>query len=85
MIIKKKCWPEFYKLVKSGKKKIDVRLADFKCKKGDVFVFEEYNPKTKKYTGRNIKKKIKNVFKINLLKFYTLKDLKKGIYEIELK
>lgn len=84
MIIKKKIWPEYFNLVKQGKKKFEIRLADFKCRKGDVLLLEEYNPKTKKYTGRKIKKKIKNVLKMNLLKFYKASDLKKGIYVIEI-
>lgn len=85
MIIKKKCWPEYFNLIKQGKKKFEIRLADFKCKKGDVLVLEEYNPRIKNYTGRKIKKKIKNVLKMNLLKFYKVSNLKKGIYVIELK
>ena len=42
--------------------------------------------KTKKYTGRMIKKKVKNVIKFKPLDTYSVKDLKKfGIYEIELR
>ena len=31
--IKKKIWPEYFKLVKSGKKKFELRLADFSQEK----------------------------------------------------
>ena len=56
--IKKKIWPEYFELVKSGKKNFEIRLADFDIKEGDILILEEYNPKTKQYTGRNIKKKV---------------------------
>ena len=65
-IIKKKTWPEYFELIKSGKKRFDLRLADFKIEEGDILVLEEYNPKKKKYTGRKIKKKVKYVLKFNL-------------------
>ena len=84
-VIKKKIWPEFFKLVESGKKKFELRLADFKVKKGDTLILEEYNPKTKKYTGRKIKKKVKSLIKINPAKMYPIKDIKKhGFYIMEI-
>ena len=85
MEIKKKKWPRYFKKAMTGEKKIEVRLADFKLKEGDVLVLEEYNPKTKKYTGRKIKKKVKKVFRFNPTEAHSLKDIKKfGFYEIEL-
>ena len=85
MKIEKKTWPTYFNLVKSGKKKFDLRLADFKCKRGDILILREWDPKTKSYTGRRIRKKVKSVIKLNLLKFYKINNLKKsGIYVIEL-
>lgn len=85
MEIKKKKWPRYFKKAMTGEKKIEVRLADFKLKEGDVLVLEEYNPKMKKYTGRKIKKKVKKVFRFNPTEAHSLKDIKKfGFYEIEL-
>jgi len=52
MEIKKKIWPKYFELVKSGKKKFEVRLADFRIKEGDILILEEWDPKTEKYTGR---------------------------------
>ena len=40
-IIRKKTWPHYFELIKSGKKKFDLRVADFKVKKGDTLVLEE--------------------------------------------
>ena len=56
--IRKKIWPEYFELVKAGKKRFELRLADFDIKEGDVLVLEEWNPKTKEYTGRKIEKKV---------------------------
>jgi len=83
-IIKKKIWPEWFKLVKSGKKKFELRLADFKIKQGDVLVLEEWNPKTKKYTGRKIRKKVKYTLRFKLDDFGQEKEIKKkGLYVIQ--
>ena len=85
MIIEKKTWPTYFNLVKSRKKKFELRLADFKCKRGDTLILREWDPKNKSYTGRRIRRKVKNVIKLNLLKFYKINDLKKrGIYVIEI-
>ena len=84
MGIKKKIWPEYFELVKSGKKKFELRLADFRVKEGDVLLLEEWNPKTKKYTGRKIKRKVKYVIKLKLDKFGQKKEMeKKGLYIIQ--
>lgn len=83
-IIKKKIWPGYFKLVKSGKKKFELRLADFRIKKGDVLLLEEWNPKTKKYTGRRIRKKVKYLLKFKLDDFGQEKEIKKrGLYVIQ--
>jgi len=84
-IIKKKTWPEIFELVKSGKKRFDVRAADFELKEGDTLILEEWNPKTKKYTGRKIEKKVGYILHYQLDKFGQ-KDLieKHGIYVIQL-
>ena len=83
-IIKKKIWSEYFKLVKSGKKKFELRLADFRIKQGDVLVLEEWDPKTKKYTGRKIRKKVKYLLKFKLDDFGQEKEIKKkGLYVIQ--
>lgn len=86
MEIKKKTWPEYFQKLLTGEKKVEVRLADFDLNKGDILVFEEFDPKTKKYTGRTIKKLVKNLIVFKPLDAYSVEELKKfGIYEIELK
>jgi len=67
--IEKKVWPEFFEKILSGEKTFELRLADFKCKPGDILILKEYDPQTKKYTGRTIKKEITFVIKTKDLKF----------------
>ena len=84
-IIKKKIWPEYFELVKSGKKRIELRLADFDVKEGDVLTLEEWNPKTEEYTGRKIEKKIDYIMKFNLDDFGQKEEIEKnGMYVIQL-
>jgi len=73
--IKKKTWPELFQRILDGKKNADVRLADFDIKEGDVLILEEYNPKTKKYTGRTIRKVVKNLNKINVTDYHNQEQI----------
>ena len=85
MEIEKKTLPKYFKKIMTGEKKIEVRLADFKLKEGDILVLKGYNSKTKQYTGRTIKKKVKKLFMFNPVEVHSFKDIKKfGFYEIEL-
>jgi len=82
--IKKKIWPEFFELIKSGKKKFELRLADFDIKEGDILILEEWDPKTKEYTGRKIEVKAKYIFLFKLDEFGQEKEIKKeGVYIIQ--
>ncbi len=85
-IIKKKIWAEYFEAVESGKKKFEFRVADFPAKEGDTLVLEEWNPKTKKYTGRKIEKKITYIGKFELDSFAQKELLEKwGFYIFSLK
>ena len=84
MEIKKKTWPELFQRILDGKKNADVRLADFEINENDTLVLEEYNPETKTYTGRTIKKKIKNLNKVRLMDFSKPEEIEKyGHWVIE--
>jgi len=76
MEIYKKCWPEFFELVKARKKNVELRLADFDIRTGDILVLKEWDPKTKKYTGRELKKNVKNINKVEVLKMNAIEDVK---------
>ncbi len=83
--IKKKTWPKFFQEVLEGKKKFDLRLADFDLKEGDTLILEEYNPETERYTGRSIKKKVKWLAKLNPTEYHSLEKIEKfGFWEIEM-
>ena len=84
MVIKKKSWPKVFEAVRSGKKKFEVRLADFKVKPGDTLALAEWDPKTKKFTGREIRKKVNFVYTFRLDAFGQKKAIgKKGLHIIQ--
>jgi len=84
--IKKKTWPEFFELIMAGKKRFDLRVADFDIQEGDILVLEEWDPKTKEYTGRKIEKKIDYVLKFGLNDFGQKQEMEKnGIYIMQFK
>lgn len=78
-VIHKKIWPEYFKEVLSGKKKFELRLADFDAREGDILVLEEWDPEKKEYTGRKIEKKVTSVlkFKPDELSFYSKEEVQK--------
>jgi len=80
-IITKKIHPEYFELVKSGKKKFELRLAEFDVKEEDLLVLEEWDPIKKEYTGRKIEKYINYVFKFDLDAFGQKEEIiQKGLY-----
>lgn len=42
---------------------LDFRLADFELEVGDEIVFQEWDPQKKEYTGREYRKKVKEMLK----------------------
>ena len=82
MIIKKKITPEYFKLICSGKKKFELRLADFECKPGDTLLLKEWNPDTKEYTGRVIEKEVTFVVKTKDCKFWKSEEIEKYGYQV---
>ncbi|MFZ3057796.1 MAG: DUF3850 domain-containing protein [Minisyncoccales bacterium] len=85
-IIKKKIPPDFYELVNSNKKNFELRLNDFEIKEGDTLILEEYNPKTKEYTGRTIEREVGYVLKFKLNDFGQEELIKeKGLVVFSLK
>lgn len=82
---KKKIHPEYFDLITSGVKKFEFRVADFEVKEGDILILEEWDPKTKKYTGRSMSKKAGYIKRLKLDSFGQ-KDLieKYGFYVIQL-
>ena len=85
MEIHKKTWPDLFQRMLDGKKDTDLRLADFEIREGDTLVLKEYDPKKKGYTGRILKKKVRNLSKVKLTDFHIIEDIEKyGHWIIEL-
>lgn len=83
-IIKKKIWLEYFELVSAGKKRFELRLNDFEINEGDTLILEEWDPKTKEYTGRKIEKKVSYVLKFKLDDFGQKKEIEeKGLQVIQ--
>lgn len=89
MKIEKKVWPEYFQQIIDGKKTFELRLNDFDISEGDILVLNEWDPNTKKYTGRTLEKKVGYVgkWKIDdLTKFWPREDIEKnGLQVISLK
>lgn len=78
--IYKKTWPDLFQKIQNGDKTFDARIDDFDCQEGNILVLEEYDPKTQKYTGRKIEKKITFVLKTKEVKFWDKKEVaEKGL------
>ncbi len=85
-IIKKKIWPKYFEAIASGKKKYELRLNDFDVHDGDILFFEEWDPETNLYTGRNLQKVVTYVGKFRISElFWSQEEIEKyGIQIISL-
>jgi len=85
----KKIYPEWFKEIESGKKKFELRLADFEIKKGDVLRLEEWiyddNKNPISPTGKFVEKKVIYIRKVDLQDWIKRQPeiLKKGFYVIQ--
>ena len=69
---------KYFKAVVEGRKRFEVRLADFRCKPGDVLVLKEQDSKTDKLTGRKIECEV--LYKFNtkdIERFYSKEEIDK--------
>ncbi len=80
--VEKKIWPEYFEKVVKGVKTFEVRLADWECNEGDTLVLREWNPETKKYTGRKIEKKVICVVRTKDCNFWTEDEVQEYGYQI---
>ncbi len=82
--IKKKVWPKNFESLLMGQRNCDIRLNDFKVSEDDIIVFKEWDPKSKRYTGREVRKVVKKVNKVNVLDYYSPSEIKrKGLLLLE--
>ena len=76
--IKKKVQREYFEAIVDGKKRFEVRLADFECRPGDTLVLQEQKQDTNELTGREMDCEV--LFKFNtkdMEKFHTKEELEK--------
>ena len=74
--IVKKVQEGYFKAVVDGRKRFEVRLADFKSKPGDTLVLLEQQQGTKKLTGRKIECEV--LFTLNtkeVERFYSKEEI----------
>jgi len=77
MIIEKKVDKDSFEAILKGLKRYEVRLGDFDCKVGDILVLKEKDPVTKKLTGREIKKKVTFIYKVDINNYHwSLEEIK---------
>jgi hypothetical protein len=79
-IIEKKIWPENFKKVLSGEKTYEPRLSDFAIQEGDELLLREWNPGAGKYTGRSIRKRVKDILKLSpseIRKYWSQDEIEK--------
>jgi len=81
--IRKKIWPDMFD--KDQLLTLDFRCADFEVHPGDVIIFQEWDPQTKQYTGREYRKVVKQVVKCESpTRYWTPEQLEKhGMYLLE--
>lgn len=72
--IEKKIWSEYFELILSGKKKYELRLADWEINEGDTLVLKEWDPKTKDYIGRELTKKVSMIHKVDVKNLFWPKE-----------
>jgi len=82
MEIRKKIWKEYFDEVASGRKKFELRLADFDAHEGDMLVLEEWDKDKKEYTGRKIETLITYALKTKDLSFWPQEEIQKYGFQI---
>lgn len=53
-----KIHPEYYNQILLGLKKVEIRLNDRNYQENDLLILNEFDPKTERYTGSQLKRKV---------------------------
>jgi ASC-1-like (ASCH) protein len=78
MRIEKRVQSKYFNAVLEGRKRFEVRLADFKCKEGDTLVLKEQRQGGKELTGRKLELEVLYRFNTkNVEKFYKKSEIEK--------
>lgn len=80
--VHKKIWKEYFEDVASGRKKFELRLADFEIAEGDTLVLEEWDKDRREYTGRKIETVVTYLIKTKGAPFWPEADVQKYGFQI---
>lgn len=53
-----KTWNEYFEAIFTGNKTFEIRKNNRGFKNGDTLILKEWDPKTEKYTGRQVSKTV---------------------------
>lgn len=81
-IIHKKILPEYFEEIVSGRKKFELRLADFEISEGDTLVLEEWDKDKQEHTGRKIEVIVTYIRKTKDQAFYSPEEVEKYGFQI---
>ena len=80
--INKKVLREYFEKIISGKKKFELRLADFEVHEGDTLILEEWDKDKKEYTGRKVEIVATYILKTKDLTFWSSEEVQKYGFQI---
>lgn len=80
--IHKKVLQEYFEKIIDGKKKFELRLADFEINEGDILLLEEWDKNKKEYTGRKIEVVATYILKTKGLNFWPQEEVDKYGFQI---
>ena len=80
--IHKKVQREYFEKIISGKKKLELRLADFEVNEGDTLVLEEWDKDKKEYTGRKVEVIANYILKTKGQTFWSPEEVEKHGFQI---
>lgn len=80
--IHKKILKEYFELIISGKKKLELRLADFEVNEGDTLILQEWDKDKKEYTGRKVEVVATYILKTKGQAFWPQEDVEKYGFQI---
>lgn len=58
-----KTWPIYFRALQQSRKRFEIRKNDRDFKVGDFLVLKEFDPKTKEYSGYDLKVKVTYILK----------------------
>ena len=80
--INKKVWREYFEEIAAGRKKFELRLADFEVNEGDTLILEEWDKDKKEYTGRKIEVVATYILKTKGQTFWPPEEVEKYGFQI---